>query len=151
MSRAARVVRPRLRVPPEWREQEALVRWAALHEAQEPRFRVLFAVPNGEWRAKSTAGKLVKMGVRAGVPDLCLPIPARFSHTDHDGTTRWVGFHALWLEMKPVDHGVMSEAQQAFGHLLLDYGHYVALCHGWVEGAKTLCWYVHRDDLAKEL
>ena len=72
----------RLRVPLEWREQEALFQWAALHTPQEPKLALLYAVPNGELRSKATAAKLQKMGVKAGVPDMCLPVPVRHVY-DH--------------------------------------------------------------------
>ena len=37
---------------------------------------ILFAVPNGEYRDKRTAGKLVTLGVMAGVADLIAVNPA---------------------------------------------------------------------------
>ena len=55
--------------------QEMLIRTAALHERQHPELRYLFAVPNGGYRHKATAAAMQRQGCRAGVPDLCLPVP----------------------------------------------------------------------------
>lgn len=53
--------------------QAACVRWFNL---QWPQYRgLLFAVPNGSYRSKSTAGKLKAEGVVAGVADLILLVP----------------------------------------------------------------------------
>ena len=141
----------RLTAPAEWQEQTAVVTWCRLHKTTEPRLALIYHVPSGELRAKSTAAKLQKMGVRPGIPDIHLPIAVRHYHTEADGTERWVGYYGCWIEMKRMDRGGLSTAQREYCGLLMDYGHYVKVCHGWVEAAQTLCWYLHREDLAKEL
>ena len=138
----------RLRTPLEWREQEALITWAALHTAQEPRLKLMYAIPNGEKRDKSTAAKLMKMGVRPHVPDLHLPVAARHYYDDPDGSERWWSFHGLWIEMKRVDAYGATIDQQAYHELLRYHGHYVATCHGWVAAVQKLCWYLKREELA---
>ena len=40
-----------------------------------PDLELLYHVPNGGSRNKAEASKLKRMGVRAGVPDLVLPVP----------------------------------------------------------------------------
>src|SRR5262245_64718583 len=52
--------------------------------------RLCFAIPNGGARDVITAGRLKAEGVRAGVPDVCLPV-AR------------AGYHGLFLEVKRPD------------------------------------------------
>ena len=69
----------------EHKEQVAVIQWFDL---QYPQYRGrLFAIPNGGQRNVIVAKKLKAEGVRAGVPDLMLPI-AR-----HD-------FHGLFIELK---------------------------------------------------
>lgn len=58
--------------------------WAPPRKIPE---QLLFAVPNGGHRHPAVAAKLKAQGVRAGVPDVFLMIPAG-------------GFHALVLEFK---------------------------------------------------
>lgn len=39
---------------------------------------VVFAIPNGEQRSRTTGGRLKAEGVLAGVPDLCIPALSLF-------------------------------------------------------------------------
>jgi hypothetical protein len=86
---------PRRRTPHEWQEQAALLRWAGLHTSQEPRLQWLYAIPNGEARTTRTGGKLERMGLKAGGPDLCLPVPMGW-------------WHGLYLEIKPPRGGASA-------------------------------------------
>ena len=56
-------------------EQEKVVCWAKLMSNAYPDLELLYHVPNGGSRNKAEASKLRRMGVRAGVPDLVLPVP----------------------------------------------------------------------------
>lgn len=69
--------------------QMALISWADnyLTRKKYPELKWLFHAANGGKRHIATAVKLKKMGVRAGVFDLCLPISRN-------------GYHALWIELK---------------------------------------------------
>ncbi len=80
----------------------------------------IYAIPNGGDRHKAVAGKLKAEGVKAGVPDLCLPYPI----TTHpkalfDFQTDAVKiFHGLYIEMKSKDtRGRVSPDQKEW----LDY------------------------------
>lgn len=65
---------------------------------------IWFAVPNGEKRSKSTAGRLKAMGVRAGVADLCFVL--------RDGS-------AAFVELK-AGAGRQSAAQLVFEQRCID-------------------------------
>jgi hypothetical protein len=56
-------------------EQKLLFEWARMYEGRYPELELLFAVPNGGYRAMTTAVKLKQEGVKAGVPDVWLPVP----------------------------------------------------------------------------
>lgn len=90
-----------------------------------PMARMCFAIPNGGKRDPVTAARLKSEGVKAGVPDVCYPVP---SWKLHNGSTT---FLSLWLELKKPDHGVPSEAQDAWRVDLHTCGHAVATCWGW--------------------
>ena len=77
-------------VPSEHFEQREVVRW---FRQTWPGVRI-FAVPNGSWRSKATAGRLKSEGVASGVPDLFVPA--------------W----RLWVEMKRVKGGSLSAEQK---------------------------------------
>jgi hypothetical protein len=70
--------------------------WATSHRIPA---RLCFAVPNGGHRHAAVAGKLKAQGVRAGVPDVFLMIPAG-------------GFHALILEFKREGEKVRRGSEQ---------------------------------------
>lgn len=100
-------------------------------EAQWPELRWLFAVPNGGWRAKRTAGQLKAEGVKAGVPDYLLPV----------GRGGYVG---LAIELKTAT-GRPSPEQRAWLAHLEGQGWQVAVARGWEEA-----WDVVRDYMALE-
>ena len=68
-------------------EQEKVVCWAKLMSNAYPDLELLYHVPNGGSRNKAEASKLRRMGVRAGVPDLVLPVPR-------------AGYAGLYIELK---------------------------------------------------
>lgn len=54
--------------------QEALFEWAAYHMDCMPELEYMHHIPNGGKRDKRTAVALKRQGVKAGVPDICLPV-----------------------------------------------------------------------------
>ena len=84
----------------------------------------MFAVPNGGYRAKATARRLKLTGVRAGVPDIVLPV-ARGGH------------HGLFIEMKTAD-GRLSPDQKRFIAFLQAQGYATAVCHGNQQATDTI-------------
>lgn len=135
LARAAASMAPALQsafqpVPTEHQEQVALFQWAEANEAQYPSLAMLFAVPNGGYRPMATAAMLREEGVKAGVPDCCLPV-ARGR------------FHSLWLELKRSDHSNHpTPAQQEWIERLRSYGHMTAVCYGAQEAIKVITDYL---------
>lgn len=73
--------------------QCACVRWFAY---QYPQYKgLLFAIPNGSYRSKATAGKLKAEGVFPGVADLILLVPLVI-----DVPKEIVIFHGFCIELK---------------------------------------------------
>ena len=103
--------------PSEHDEQASLIQEANLRAGADPRWGLLLAIPNGGLRSKATAAKLKAEGVRAGVPDLFLPVASR-------------GMHGLWIEMKRGDGGQISAAQKEWHIALQAQGYGVAICPG---------------------
>src|SRR5262245_53141739 len=58
-------------------QQVAAFEWLATTYENHPELRLVFAVPNGGLRHKATAIRLRREGVRAGVPDVCVPLAHR--------------------------------------------------------------------------
>ena len=85
-------------VPSESDEQIALFDWARVMTSQIPELRLLFHIPNGGYRNKITAARMAREGVKAGVPDLFLPV-SRY------------GKHGLFIEMKRKKGGRVRDEQ----------------------------------------
>lgn len=91
----------------------------------------LIAIPNGGARNIVVATKLKTEGVRAGVPDLFLPIPVG-------------GKHGLWVELKKSQGGRVSDKQKDWLDYLLAMGYDAQVCHGADAAAKTIKNYLER-------
>lgn len=68
-------------------EQERVMNWATFYAKDFPELELLHHIPNGGSRNTLEAANLKRQGVKAGVPDLCLPVPRN-------------GLHGLYVEMK---------------------------------------------------
>ena len=75
-----------------------------------------FAIPNGGSRNKVEAARMQASGVKAGVPDLCIPVPSG-------------QYHSLYIEMK-YGKNKTSPAQDAWIERLRKLGHKVCVCYG---------------------
>lgn len=84
--------------------QASIIAECNLRANLDPRWALIFAIPNGGKRSKATAGKLKAEGVRAGVPDLFLPI----------ARGRW---HGLFIELKV--EGRKRSREQSLWHVKL--------------------------------
>lgn len=123
-------------------EQAALFQWAALQRSTE--LRLMFSIPNGGKRDKITAARLKATGVKAGVPDVFLPV-ARGD------------FNGLFIELKRrasykpgkmgktiVDKaaGVTSDKQDEWAEALTKEGFRVVVAFGWQDAAAALSAYL---------
>ena len=130
-------------------QQVALFAWAALNFRHDERLRLLFAVPNGGERNKIVASRMKAEGVRAGVPDLFLPVPGY--EVPGDDTPKWYG---LFIEMKKPaarlkrapkhkwDTGGVSEEQVVWLNMLEQQGYKVVVCYSWYEAANEIKFYL---------
>lgn len=109
-------------------EQQTLIQWAKMQTAVYPELDLLYHIPNGGKRNIATATRLKKEGVKAGVPDLCLPVPRG----------KW---HGLYIEMKE-QNGKVSKNQEWWIKKLQEQGYYVAVCYGWEEAKETILKYL---------
>lgn len=116
-------------IPTEDEEQAALFQWADRAACSIPELRLLFAIPNGGYRHPATAAKMARTGVRAGVPDMCLPV-ARGC------------VHGLYIELKRRRGGVTSVNQKEWIRRLTEQGYMVLVCKGWEEAKNVIEFYL---------
>ncbi len=115
---------PGRRAQPEHHEQALLAKWAELASGRTPELGLLFAIPNGGHRDVRTAARLKAEGVKAGVPDLCLPVARG-------------GYHGLWIELKAGPTGRVQPSQRAWHAALRAQGYAVRVAFGW-EAARDV-------------
>lgn len=112
--------------PSEHDEQVKVFQWAEQNlDKWDGVLAYLFAIPNGGARHPAVAGKLKAEGVKAGVPDIFLPIPAQ----------RY--YHGLFIEMK-VGKNKRTEKQERWGKFLLRMGYCVKVCYSATEAIYTI-------------
>jgi hypothetical protein len=112
-------------------EQCALFEWAAWNQSKDAALNMLYAVPNGGKRDKATAAKLKAEGVKAGVPDVVLPV-AR------------MGYHGFYLELK-IGKNKTSIEQDVWLTALKAEGYLVDVSYGWQEAAHKIARYLGHD------
>ncbi|MFK0090860.1 VRR-NUC domain-containing protein [Pseudomonas sp. NPDC090755] len=89
--------------------------------------KLIYHVPNGGHRHKQVAIKLKEQGVKAGVPDLVLPM-ARGGH------------FGLYIEFKakPPFDAAVSPSQDAYLQALLDQGYLAIVCRGSIDALEAI-------------
>lgn len=111
-------------------EQECLMRWVQFVSGKYPELEMLYHIPNGGTRNKREAEHLRRQGVKAGVPDLCLPVPRG-------------DFHGLYIELKAKDN-TPTEKQKEWLAKLDQQGYKTAVCWGWETAAAVIEEYLRK-------
>lgn len=112
-------------VPLEADEQKLLFRWAEYAVRTYPEIGLLYHIANGGSRNAREAHNLKLQGVRAGVPDICLPVPRG-------------GYGALYIELKRKRGGRVSEEQRVWIDALNRAGNRAVVCKGYEEARKEI-------------
>jgi len=110
--------------PTEDAEQTKLVAWLDKNHI------IHYAIPNGGKRSFAQGCKLKRTGVKAGVPDLCIPVP---SNT----------YHGLYIELKRISGGVLSQPQRDWLVRLRRQGYCAEVCKGFNEAKAIVMEYLN--------
>lgn len=119
-------------------EQVAIFNWAKQMEQYVPELALLHSIPNGAklpWR-KNKRGKryspeakhLISEGLKAGVPDICLPVPR--------GT-----YHGFYIELK-IGSNKPTDKQNQWLVALLEQGYRVDVQYGADAAIRAICDYL---------
>lgn len=98
-------------------EQKQLIQWCKT----DPRLQFIFHIPNENTAGIKWGIRNRQLGVKSGVPDLMLPIPAG-------------RYHGMFIEMKTA-LGETSPNQEKWLSALNSLGYLAVVAHGW-EDAK---------------
>lgn len=109
----------------EGQEQAALMQELQMRYPQA--YKLIYHVPNGGHRVKAVAAKLKGQGVKAGVPDLVLPMARG-------------GYFGLYIEFKarPPFDAPLSPSQDAFLQALLSQGYLAIVCRGSIDAVEAI-------------
>lgn len=110
-------------------EQEAVIKICKFMENRYPELKLLHHCPNGGKRDKANAVALKRQGVKAGVPDLHLPVPKG-------------KYASLYIEMK-YGNGRISKEQKEFLEQAAEVGNFTAVCYSQEIALKVIEDYVN--------
>ena len=102
-----------------------------------PELKWAFAIPNGGERHLFVAKKMQAEGLKAGVPDLFIPVSRN-------------GFHGLFIEMKK-PAGKISDIQQQWLNQLAILGYFAYCCHSSNEAIDLISYYFGKGPLSKKV
>lgn len=107
--------------------QEQAVLMAELQLRYPAAHKLIYHVPNGGHRVKAVAAKLKGQGVKAGVPDLVLPMARG-------------GYFGLYIEFKakPPYDAAVSPTQDAYLQALNDQGYLAIVCRGSIDAVEAI-------------
>lgn len=117
----------------EHEEQKRLLEVCKLHEKKYPGLDLIFSIPNGQIRHPAVAARLKEEGVKAGVPDLFIPVPRGNAH-------------GLFIEMK-ARKGRLSPPQCEMLEALARQGYACIIAYGWENAWCEIEAYFNSNDL----
>ena len=115
----------------EAREQATVIEYCDLRKIP------VFAIPNGGSRNKIEAANLKRQGVKAGVPDLMLPVAKQ-------------GYHGLFIEMK-VGYNKPTNNQIKWAKILSKNGYLVKTCWSADEAINLITNYIYLEEIKEDL
>lgn len=122
----------------EHKAQCAVFQWARFLEKQYPEVAFMFAIDNAFGRkvTPAQAGRLKASGVRAGPPDICLPVSIEHIVDGYKSC-------GLWVEMK-APTGTLSDSQKSYRDFLIDQGYEHVVAHDPREAMDAIKSYLER-------
>lgn len=109
-------------------EQITLMQWCNVNRCKYPELGLIFHIPNGGRRNKLEAAKLKREGVRAGVPDLFLPVARN-------------GYNGLFIELKFGSNKATAKQREWITELNKQ-GYYAVVCNGFEEAKSVIEKYI---------
>ena len=113
----------------EYQHQRTILQWAnyCSNRIKYPGLELLYHIPN-EVKCTAAQGKFRKdIGVKSGVPDLCLPVARG-------------GYHGLYIELK-TEKGRATENQKTWIQRLTEQGYLAKVCYGFDEAIRCIISY----------
>ena len=110
-------------------DQKALIDWCEAMKGKYPELDTIYHIPNEGKRSKFFGALLVALGLKSGVPDLCLPV----------ARGKW---HSLYIEMK-ADGGKPTVEQNQWLCKLRNQGHRCIVAWSFEYARDFIEWYLN--------
>ncbi len=110
-------------------EQVTVFDWAALNLNKYPELKFMYHVANEGKRSARYGAELKRMGLKKGVPDICLPCARG-------------GYHGLYIEMKVGDN-TPTQDQKDFLEFLRSQNYVAIVAHGAEEAIEIIKSYLN--------
>jgi hypothetical protein len=111
--------------PDEWRQQASIFLWADSMLYQYPELWLLNGSLNGVRLSMGQAKKAKRCGMKAGYPDIFLPVARK-------------GFYGLYIELKKEKGGVVSKEQRDWLDRLSTQNYFAVVCRGENRAIKVI-------------
>lgn len=113
--------------------QYALMLWAQQPSIRQkwPELALLYHIENERQCSPQQAARRKRMGVKRGVPDLCLPAARH-------------GYKGLYIELKKPGGRVSDEQKWWIGRLTGE-GYFATASYGWEQAKAVLEWYLEKE------
>ena len=120
-------------MPKESETQARIFFFFSVMRGKYPGLDLMYHVPNGGSRNKIEAANLKRQGVKAGVPDICLPVPRG-------------GYHGLYIELKE-GRNKATEKQLEWIAELARQGYVAVVCTGFDAAVQEIVRYLEGKDV----
>jgi len=116
----------------ESQQQQALFKWVAYAKRFTPELENLFAIPNGAHVSMNNRKRLIREGLRSGVPDLFLAVPR-------------ANFAGLFIELKRDKKAILGESQKKWIKKLKKAGYAAGVCYGFNQTVECINEYLNKQ------
>lgn len=106
-------------------EQQTVIEWCEWNSGRHPELDLIYHIPNEGKRSSFKGAELRSIGLKAGVPDLCLPVPKG-------------DYHALYIEMKKDNKSRVRAEQKKWLENLNNQNNLAVVCRSADEAIKVL-------------
>lgn len=105
--------------------QKMIIEWCEWQKTKYPELDMIFHITNEGKRSKRTGAELKRMGLKRGIPDICLPVPNE-------------KYNGLWIELKADKTKRLTKEQKEWLEKLNRYGYKALRCNGADEAIDTI-------------
>ncbi|CEQ26693.1 VRR-NUC domain-containing protein [[Clostridium] sordellii] len=119
-----------MNIKKEEQEQIAIMDWCRWQERHHPELKMIFHIVNEGQRSPRFGVILQKMGMKKGIPDICLPVPNK-------------QFHGLYIELKADKTKRISKEQKEWLEKLSIHGYKAVRANGAEEAIGVIKEYLN--------